>query len=183
LNNKQTKTKNKTMEAIKIYVGTYYKYNCGSIAGDWVDVTILTKEEFLDMCETLHNEEKDPEFMYQDWECPNFLNEYISESGIDSKFWDIKEELQNLDDSEVEALNAYIKAGFDFDINEFRDRFFCHIDDYNVNRAFGDYMLEEMGEMEQIPQHLRYYIDSELYGRDLLISDFTEFEGYIFRNC
>ena len=96
------------MEAIKIYVGTYYKYNCGSIAGDWVDVTNLTKEEFLDMCETLHQEEKDPEFMYQDWECPNFLNDYISEGGIDSKFWDIKEELQNLDDSEVEALDAYI---------------------------------------------------------------------------
>jgi antirestriction protein len=171
------------MEQIKIYVGTYGKYNNGSIEGSWIDVTELDKDEFYQKCKELHKDEQDPEFHFQDWEAIGLLEDFISEGGIDSEFWDIKEQLQNLDDSEVEALNAYIKAGFDFDISEFRDRFFCHIDDYNVNRAFGDYMLEEMGEMEQIPQHLRYYIDSELYGRDLLINDFTEFEGYIFRNC
>jgi antirestriction protein len=44
-------------------------------------------------------------------------------------------------------------------------------------------MLEEMGELEQVPQHLRYYIDEEAYGRDLLINDFSEFEGFVFRNC
>ena len=175
--------KNKTMETIKIYVVTYEKYNNGSIAGAWIDVTNLDNQEFYQKCKGLHKDEKDPEFHFQDWECPNFLDDYISEGGIDSEFWEIKEQLEKLEDSEIEALNCYVKAGFDFDIKEFRERFFCHIDDYNVNRAFGDYMLEELGELEQVPQHLRYYIDSEAYGRDLLMDGFTEFEGYIFTSC
>ena len=47
-----TKQKNKTMDA-KIYVGTYHKYNCGSIEGAWIDVTDLDKEEFYLKCKEL----------------------------------------------------------------------------------------------------------------------------------
>ena len=177
-----TKQKNKTMDA-KIYVGTYHKYNCGSIEGAWVDVTNLNETEFLEKCREIHKDEQDPEFMFQDWECNHLLDSYVDEMGIDSEFWEIKEQLEKLEDSEIEALNCYVKAGFDFDINEFRDRYFCHIEDYNTNRAFGDYMLEELGELQQVPQHLRYYIDAEAYGRDLLINDFCEHNGFVFRNC
>lgn len=166
----------------KIYVGTYYKYNCGSIAGDWIDVTNLTKEEFFDMCQTLHHEEKDPEFMFQDWECDEIFKGMISECGIDEEFWELKETLENTE-IDLEALTAYKNLFGDIDIRDFEDKFFCHIEDYNVNQAFGDYMLEEMGELEQVPQHLRYYIDSEAYGRDLLINDFSEYDGFVFRNC
>lgn len=165
----------------KIYVGTYYKYNCGSIAGDWIDVTNLTKEEFFDMCQTLHHEEKDPEFMFQDWECDEIFKGMISECGIDEEFWELKETLENTE-IDLEALTAYKNLFGNIDIRDFEDKFFCHIEDYNVNQAFGDYMLEEMGELEQVPQHLRYYIDSEAYGRDLLINDFSEYDGFVFRN-
>jgi antirestriction protein len=166
----------------KIYVGTYSKYNNGSIEGAWIDLENLSKEEFDLKCKELHKDETDPEFMFQDWECNHILDAYIDEMGIDSEFWEIKEQLENTS-FDLEALEAYKSIFGEINFRDFEDKFFCHIDDYNVNRAFGDYMLEEMGELEQVPQHLRYYIDSELYGRDLLINDFTEFEGYIFRNC
>ena len=70
------------METIKIYVGTYHKYNNGSIDGAWINVTDLDKEEFLEKCQELHQDEEDPEFMYQDWECSDILAEFISEHGI-----------------------------------------------------------------------------------------------------
>ncbi len=53
----------------KIYVGTYHKYNNGSIAGAWIDLENLSEEEFYSKCKELHKDETDPEFMYQDFEC------------------------------------------------------------------------------------------------------------------
>lgn len=39
------KNTNQTMSnvTIEIYVGTYYKYNCGSLQGAWVDLTLFEK--------------------------------------------------------------------------------------------------------------------------------------------
>ncbi|VDB02155.1 hypothetical protein BANRA_05489 [Klebsiella pneumoniae] len=52
-----------------VYVGTYHKYNCGSIAGAWLDLTDFdSSEEFYERCRELHANEADPEFMFQDWE-------------------------------------------------------------------------------------------------------------------
>jgi antirestriction protein len=165
----------------KIYVGTYYKYNNGSIAGAWIDLENLSKDEFYSKCQELHKDEIDPEFMYQDWECDEIFKGMISEHGIDDKFWELKETLENTK-IDLEALTAYQAIFGDIDISDFEDKFFCHIEDWNTHRAFGDYMLEEMGELDQVPEHLRYYIDAEAYGRDLLINDFLEFDGFIFRN-
>ena len=67
----------------KIYVGTYYKYNCGSIAGAWIDLENLTKDEFYQKCKELHKGEQDPEFMFQDFECDEIFKGMISECGID----------------------------------------------------------------------------------------------------
>lgn len=166
----------------KIYVGTYYKYNCGSIAGAWIDLENLSQDEFYSKCKELHKEETDPEFMYQDFECDEIFKGMISECGIDPEFWELKETLENIQ-IDLEALTAYKNLFGEIDIRNFEDKFFCHIQEYNVNQAFGEYMLEEMGYLEQVPEHLRYYIDAESYGRDLLMSDFFEFDGFVFRNC
>lgn len=53
----------------KVYVGTYAKYNKGSIAGGWLTLSdYLDREEFLMACHELHPDESDPEFMFQDHE-------------------------------------------------------------------------------------------------------------------
>lgn len=166
----------------KIYVGTYYKYNCGSIEGAWIDLENLNEDEFLEKCRELHKDEKDPEFMFQDFECDEIFKGMISENGIDDDFWELKNELENTE-IDLEALTAY-KSIFGYvDIKDFEDKFFGHFQGFNVNQEFGEHMLEEMGELEQVPQHLRYYIDAESYGRDLLINDFSEHDGFIFRSC
>ena len=173
------------METIKIYVGTYGKYNNGSIAGAWVDVDNLDEDEFLEKCRELHKDEKDPEFMFQDWECIDLLRDFVSESVIDPEFWEIKEMIKDFSDEQIEALAAYQNIFGTIDVSDFEDKYFGHFEGFfgDINTSFGQHMLEEMGELEQVPQHLRYYIDAEAYGRDLLMSDFTEFEGFVFRNC
>ena len=52
-----------------VYVGTWHKYNCGSIAGRWFDLTTFDDErDFFAACRALHQDEADPELMFQDYE-------------------------------------------------------------------------------------------------------------------
>ena len=51
----------------QVYVGTYKKYNEGSINGGWLDLAdYKTYDDFLKACRRLHKNERDPEFMIQD---------------------------------------------------------------------------------------------------------------------
>ena len=74
----------------KVYVGTYAKYNNGSIKGDWIELNNFSSiEEFYEFCSELHSDETNPEFMFQDWE--NIPSELISESGISENIFSIIE--------------------------------------------------------------------------------------------
>lgn len=53
----------------KVYVGTYQKYNSGSLKGAWLDLAEYENyDKFLDACRKVHKDEKEPEFMIQDSE-------------------------------------------------------------------------------------------------------------------
>ena len=75
----------------RVYVGTWNKYNNGSIAGGWINLNDCKDyEEFLSKCRKLHKRERDPEYMVQDCEgFPDGLNcgDWLSEED----FNDIKE--------------------------------------------------------------------------------------------
>ena len=73
-------------EKIRVYVGTYGKYAAGSIAGGWLTLNnYKTPEDFWEACRRLHRNEPDPEFMFQDYEVPDFLGGCITEGHIDTK--------------------------------------------------------------------------------------------------
>ena len=67
----------------KVYVGTWAKYNRGSIAGGWLALNECKDyQAFLRKCKALHRSERDPEFMIQDTEdfpdglsCGDWLSE------------------------------------------------------------------------------------------------------------
>ncbi len=51
----------------KVYVGTYAKYNNGSIAGGWISLkSCKNYDDFLSKCYALHRDEREPELMVQD---------------------------------------------------------------------------------------------------------------------
>ena len=74
----------------RIYVGTYGKYNSGSIAGQWLDLADYnTYDELMKACSEIHKDEGDPEFMIQDCEnMPDGLT--VMESISEQEFNDIK---------------------------------------------------------------------------------------------
>ena len=87
----------------KVYVGTYAKYNEGSLDGEWVDLTKFSDyDEFIEYCNELHSDESDPELMFQDYE--GFPGKYYSESHINPELWDYMEVIKNYDKDMVDAV-------------------------------------------------------------------------------
>lgn len=99
----------------RVYVGTYKKYNSGSLAGGWVSLNECEDyQAFLRKCRALHRGERDPEYMIQDSEgFPDGLDcmEWLSEQ----EFADVKgacKESENVPDvlSPAEQLQAALLA-------------------------------------------------------------------------
>ena len=99
------------METIRVYCGTYHKYNNGSLKGEWVDLSDYDDlEELYEYFSELHDDEDDPEYMFQDYEIPEDLSgfELISESYISDNVYEILEayeDLGYLDDSHLLDLH------------------------------------------------------------------------------
>ena len=75
-----------TLSAASVYVGTYAKYNNGSLFGAWLNLSNYSdKEEFYEACRELHKDEEDAEYMFQDYE--NIPEALISESWISENFF------------------------------------------------------------------------------------------------
>jgi antirestriction protein len=156
-------------DAPRVYVGTYGKYNSGSIEGKWLDLEDYSdKDEFLEACAELHKDEHDPEFMFQDYK--NIPEGMISESHIESETWD----WLNLDDDDKELLAVYKSLGFggDESIKSARDAFYGRYDD---EEDFAYQYVEDTGMLHDVPDNVKNYFDYEAFGRDLLM-DFSTVE-------
>ena len=67
-----------------VYCGTWFKYNCGNLDGQWIDLTTFDGDydDFIAYCNALHCDEPDPELHFQDYEgFPEvWYDEFISEA-------------------------------------------------------------------------------------------------------
>ena len=81
---------------MKLYCGTYKKYNEGSLFGKWMDLAdYKDAEEFLEACYELHKDEEDPELMFQDYEADeSWEGKLYSECSVPEEWWDIHDALE-----------------------------------------------------------------------------------------
>ena len=144
----------------RIYVGTYAKYNDGSIDGKWIDISEYnTYEEFVDACRELHADEEDPEFMVQDYE--NFPERWYHEGGLPTE-----EEFNKINDYYLmdDNLKRPFEVYVDYTGNDSTDDFEeAYEGQFDSPEDFGYYCVENFG----IPDSAENYIDYEAYGRDL----------------
>jgi|TARA_A100001391_G_scaffold17494_1_gene9729 antirestriction protein len=101
---------------MRVYVGTYGKYNHGSIQGEWLNIEDYNSiDEFHDACYQIHAKELkmfgDVELMFQDFEgIPRAL---ISEFHISPILFDIKNYLDGID---INDLFEFVdEFGFDYE--------------------------------------------------------------------
>ncbi len=162
-----------------IYLGTYRKYNSGSIAGQWIDLTSFADyEDFCEFCHRLHADEKDPEFMVQDFE--NYPKRFYHESGLptEEEFENIQEAAE-LDDNEREAYEIYLNwMGCTKSVTQFREAYMGY---YRSPEEFAEQYYNDCGMMQEVPEWLENYIDWDGIWTSLYTSgDFFEEDEHIF---
>ena len=134
----------------RIYVGTYGKYNNGSIDGKWLDLNdYSSKEEFYDACKALHPDEEDPEFMFQDYE--GFPERFYGESGLNDNIWD----WLKLGEEDRELLEVYIDETGDADatIEDAQDHF---MGTFSSEEDWAQNFLDETGGLSS--DNAAYYL-------------------------
>ncbi|MDZ7936107.1 MAG: antirestriction protein ArdA [Emticicia sp.] len=178
----------KTSQTPQIYVGTYAKYNNGSIFGEWINLEIYdTKEDFFEYCKELHSDEDDAEFMFQDYE--NIPEKLISECSINDKLFDYVKAIEDMEDETIEALGYFLDdvnlddfSDFDDLIEQFQEEYEGYFDgSQGAEVEFTNRFIEENGILDSIPESLQYYFDYEKYANDLFINDYIERNGHVFR--
>lgn len=166
-----------------IYVGTYAKYNNGSIAGKWLDLDdYADAEELFKACRELHKDEADPEFMFQDFE--GFPRELYGESMGMTDMEKLYEYI-NLEEYEKELITEFMDATgakFEEAQEHAQDTYFCQLESGNPEREMGEYVLENGLFGVEIPDSLENYIDTEAIGRDWLMDMSVSDNGFVFSN-
>lgn len=146
----------------RLYVGTYAKYNSGSIAGKWLDLEdYADDDDFIEACKELHKDEHDPELMFQDFE--GFPKAFYSECGVSPKIF----EWLALDEDDRNRVCAYIEhvgTHYDLDIDHALDVVTSTCADTESDLAYD--WCEEVGMFDQFPKDLRFYFDYEGYFKD-----------------
>ena len=160
----------------KIYIGTYRKYNEGSLFGKWLTLRDYSdKEEFYEACKELHKDEEDPEFMFQDWEgLPKGL---ISESWISETVFELIEQADQMDN--FDAFMAFLDfTGYSLEdedlgylLSKFRD---CYTGKHDSEVAYAEQFVENCYDLSDFMQT---YFDYEKFAKDLFMGDYYFDDG------
>ena len=160
-----------------VYCGTYGKYNEGSLFGAWLDLRMFDSyDEFIEVCQQLHADEEDPEFMFQDYQC--FPEYWYSECELNEEVFDKIKAFILLDDDRKKAFEAYVSATDNDSIEDFEERY---EGEYDSEEDFATHIVNELYDLEYMMGNLSYYFDYKAYARDLFISDYIFEDGYVFR--
>ena len=158
-----------------VYVGTWAKYNNGSIEGCWFnDLTVFeTESDFLAAARKFHQDEKDPEFMYQDYE--NFPSGMASEYGFN---WAYVEGYRLAREEGCEyAWYAWVSNTGDTCFEQFREAWLGG--PYDSELEFAAQYVDECGFLSEVPDTVARYFDYEAFARDLFMElDFVD--GHVF---
>ena len=166
-----------------VYVGTYAKYNDGSIFGKWLKLSdYANRGEFYEACSKLHSDEEDPEYMFQDYE--NIPKGLIGESWLSDNIFEVLEAIDNLSNDDQEAFFIWCNndhanlstSDIDELISNFQSAYIAH---YDSDEDFARELIEERNDLSDFAKQ---YFDYEAYARDLFCGSYWSDDGHVFYN-
>ena len=118
----------------------------------------------MDACRELHSDEKDPEFMVQDFE--NFPRKWYHEGGLptEEEFNKINDYYM-MDDTEKRAYEAYVDYTDDDDIDHFHEAYEGQFDSAS---DFAYDLVDNLGWDGIGSDNIDMYFDYDSFGRDLM---------------
>ena len=161
-----TTTENKTA----IYVTNLGKYNEGYLIGEWLPLPADADE--IEAClERIGINEYYEEYFitdfddYTDFNLYDIFGEYSQIEAIS----DFVETVENLDDYQKKIISVLVNdAGYEIEeAIEKEENGGVYFWKGDSMAEVAEYMLEEFGDLDRIPDDLRQYFDFEAYGRML----------------
>jgi len=173
----------------RIYVGTYAKYNDGSLFGKWMDLSdYIDLNDFYQACLELHQDEQYPELMFQDWEhIPDFL---ISESSLSPLCFDYLQAVSDMDQLRAEAFEIYCIQISGWSDHNALDQQLQNFDECYQGYFAGamtdpelEYAYEyvdQTGLLSEVSPTVQRYFDYEAFAKDLFMDGYTQIDGHVF---
>lgn len=163
-------------ESPRVYVACLASYNAGTLHGDWIEVP-ETVEELLEAIQAIlatSEEEVAEEWAIHDYEGfgPLMIDEYESLRTVVDYAAFIRE---------VGEVGAMLLDMFRRDVDQARNTYEnFYAGTFSDLTAFAEDFQEQAGHFDQVPDHLKQYIDFEAIGRDMELNGdiFTLEEGY-----
>ena len=157
---------------LRIYLTNLGKYNEGQLIGEWVELP-YTDNELEAAKERIGISDKPDkngnfyeEYFITDYEtdiCGLKVGEYDNLDDLN----ELAETLDNLDEYDLEIVNAMISEGYSLeDALEKKEDCIVYSDCEDMEAVAMEY-AEETGLLSSIPENLRSYIDFEAFGRDM----------------
>lgn len=149
----------------RIYVACLAAYNAGRLHGRWIDAT----QDLDGIWEEVRNMlAASPEPGAEEWA----IHDYEGFGSVSLSEWEGFETVHELAlfIEEHGELGAAVLENFQNDLDQARqtmeeDYAGCH----KSVEHFAEELAEETGELAQVPERFRYYIDFEAMGRDMLL--------------
>jgi hypothetical protein len=141
---------NNGLDSFKIYVGTYKKFNEGSLFGKWLSLSdYCNYNELLKAMIELHKDEKDPKFMFINWECHDLFQKFnlVNKYYLSEDIYDI---ITTINDAglDVEILEAFSLCFVENDIWEaIRKADDCYCGKFDSDIEFVKYLLWVLGDI------------------------------------
>lgn len=160
-----------------VYVGTYGKYNDGSLCGLWIDLSTFNDyDDFIDFCKAIHADEEDPELMAQDFE--GFPRQWYDEGFMsEDDFDNIIEYSELCDKYSREAVDDYME--FHDELDDFEE---AYCGEWDSEEDFARHIVSECYDLERSMGQLANYFDYEAFGRELFMWDYSMgANGNVFR--
>lgn len=149
---------------LKIFISNLKEYNNGKIIGEWVSLPCEDIEEVLNKISNNGNDE----LFISDYET-DISNLKISEYDDILQLNEIAEEIDNLSDDEVIALQAYLEQYNDIEqaLEEVRQGNYTIYYDCDDMSDVAYQVVNESGLLDGVPETIKGYFDYEAYGRDI----------------
>jgi antirestriction protein len=150
----------------RIYIACLAAYNNGKLHGQWIDANQEPSEIWVEISAMLKTS---PERGSEEWA----LHDYEGFGDIHLSEWpDIRHvsTIARLIDDHGNAFTVWYQSqdGHGFDTDELEEKFLEQWQGaHDSESAFADHLLEETGQLSELPEWSRNYFDFESYARDL----------------
>jgi antirestriction protein len=169
----------------RIYVACLAAYNAGKLHGRWIDADQDSDKIWDEVAAML---KASPEPFAEEWaihDFEGFGDIHLSESSDFKRVSVLARMIQDHGDAFSIWYND--QDGDYFDLDELEEKFLEQWQGaHDSEVAFVDSLLEDTGQLSELPQWARNYFDSEAYARDLRLSgdySFVRHDGQVYVYC